>query len=71
MGQDYKACLTNRKILKLSSQGCRAGDLVLYSESIKRGSDHPSGRGGKTGHCQQKWQTELSNQEETPFLDSQ
>ena len=38
--------LTNGKILKLLS---KAVGLVLYSESIQRGSDHPSRRGRKLG----------------------
>ena len=44
--------VSRQQTLKLSSQDCRVGDSALFSETIKRASDDPSGRVGKTGCCQ-------------------
>ena len=63
--------VSRQQTLKLSSQDCRVGDSALFSETIKRASDDPSGRVGKTGCCQWWWWTQLTSQEETAFLESQ
>ena len=63
--------VSRQQTLKLSSQGYRVGDSALFSETIKRASDDPSGRVGKTGCCQWWWWTQLTNQEERAFPESQ
>lgn len=71
VGQDYKAHLWpqrhNTKTLKPFSQGCRIGSLVLYLESIKRRSDHPSRRRRKLRIINGEGKPELLNREETAF----
>lgn len=45
--------------------------MVLYSGSIKRGSEHPSRRGRKLGFVNGDGDSELTSPEVTAFLESQ